>query len=47
MDNEELTNMLLECIEKLKDDSFEVDVQTECYICKVADSILNGVKYGR
>lgn len=47
MDNEELTNMLLECIEKLKDDSFEVDIQTECYIYKVADSILNGVKYGR
>ena len=45
MDNEELTNMLLECIEKLKDDTFEVDIQTECYICKVADSILNGEKY--
>lgn len=25
MDNEELTNMLLECIEKLKDDTFEVE----------------------
>lgn len=42
MDNEELSNMLLACVEKLKDETFEVDVLTECHICKLADIILNG-----
>jgi hypothetical protein len=46
MDKEELSNMLLACVEKLKDETVEVDLQTEAYICKVADSILNGEKYG-
>lgn len=42
MDNEELSNILLECTEKLKDKNFEVDFKTECHICKLGDVILNG-----
>lgn len=42
MDNEELSNILLACIEKLKDKHFEVDFKTECHICKLGDVLLNG-----
>lgn len=42
MDNEELRNILMACVEKLNDESFEVDFTTECHICKLGDVILNG-----
>lgn len=42
MDNEELRNILMACVEKLNDESFEVDFITECHICKLGDVILNG-----
>lgn len=41
MDNDELITMMKACIKKLKNKSFYVDLQTECYICKTADAILN------
>lgn len=42
MDNGELRNILLACVDKLNDESFDVDFITECHICKLGDIILNG-----